>query len=695
MSLLSNSTKAAESSDAQNAVPGSAQQADVPGSAQQPASLPLSEMNVRSAALGSWEVAVFGPKVRTYTYTWEGKPRTGATFGTMLVSVDDPMQYCCAEVKANPAKEAAVLNKAKEKFKEGLVFKLSKVSLASNVKKQYVNTPLQLVVNLRNTDSTSLLKVLKASAAQPAPPNSVADCIGILSNQQFDVTALIKHVSEIRSGGSYNGQPRSVIDVHLMDGSMMVGTQKMAELPVAVFADKPSSVEPTLFTELRKMATDKKPVSFFKLHGDRDPKTDTFSFTTSQDFLWIEAQSAKGEQLKADADSILGCTDVIAFAKPELHSLATNQDYKAQLAIETTCKLFASITQRTSVSSIEDGDTLWQINWVRVFEPEPGSKIRTNDGQRIFFQTTLLDFSEKLTIWIREKAALELSGCSDANSFEQAFQNNDLWFPQMASVKILRKSSAPSTPENATAHTNAAQPEKETNVEFLVVEAQEQDLLQAPSQKSLSLIPLLNARPNSADIVLPASVSMIQKSVHYSMIVFYNMCGEEVTKPCTKILALVRSSEKSALQQTGAGFKLTTNNVEDMLGSAAKPVAKFSLTAFCTLGSVPSFKLDPPRSTKSQAALILISDVLQASTAEKPASFMVDSVQLLSAEEAQRAVPVLKQFIHFTCLAHKGGQNARKRSSAYWTESESPANAAKCRLLGRSPTGEVLPEYSS
>ena len=54
MSLLSNATKAAESSAAQNAVPGSAQQVDVPGSAQQPASLPLSEMNVRSAALGSW-----------------------------------------------------------------------------------------------------------------------------------------------------------------------------------------------------------------------------------------------------------------------------------------------------------------------------------------------------------------------------------------------------------------------------------------------------------------------------------------------------------------------------------------------------------------------------------------------------------------------------------------------------------------
>ena len=49
MSFLSNPTKAAESSVAQPAVPGSAQQADVPGSAQQPASRPLSEMNVRKS----------------------------------------------------------------------------------------------------------------------------------------------------------------------------------------------------------------------------------------------------------------------------------------------------------------------------------------------------------------------------------------------------------------------------------------------------------------------------------------------------------------------------------------------------------------------------------------------------------------------------------------------------------------------
>ena len=49
MSFLSNSTKAAESSAAQPAVPSNAQQADVLGSAQQPASHPLSEMDVRKS----------------------------------------------------------------------------------------------------------------------------------------------------------------------------------------------------------------------------------------------------------------------------------------------------------------------------------------------------------------------------------------------------------------------------------------------------------------------------------------------------------------------------------------------------------------------------------------------------------------------------------------------------------------------
>ena len=119
--------------------------------------------------------------------------------------------------------------------------------------------------------------------------------------------------------------------------------------------------------------------------------------------------------------------------------------YSNEPCIETTCFLFNSITQTTQVKKIESGETLWQINWVRIEEPSPGTNLRTNDGQRLWFRTTIKDVSGPLTLYIREQAALSLSGSASAEEFEQAFQDGNLWFPQMASVKVVRKPASEQT----------------------------------------------------------------------------------------------------------------------------------------------------------------------------------------------------------------------------------------------------------
>ena len=88
--------------------------------------------------------------------------------------------------------------------------------------------------------------------------------------------------------------------------------------------------------------------------------------------------------------------------------------------------------------------------------------------------------------------------------------------------------------------------------------------------------------------------------------------------PCTQVLALVESSETSSLQQAGAGgFKITTNNVKDLLHDTSE-AHSVQLTSFCTLENLQDFKLDPPRTrtNKKQAAIVLISSVLQVSSAD-------------------------------------------------------------------------------
>ena len=79
--------------------------------------------------------------------------------------------------------------------------------------------------------------------------------------------------------------------------------------------------------------------------------------------------------------------------------------------------IFASIANavETGVPALDDEEeTLWQLNWVRVEEPPPGTIIRTNDGKRPWFPVTVRDSTGALTIYIQDAAALVLSGCADA-----------------------------------------------------------------------------------------------------------------------------------------------------------------------------------------------------------------------------------------------------------------------------------------
>ena len=279
-----------------------------------------------------------------------------------------------------------------------------------------------------------------------------------------------------------------------------------------------------------------------------------------------------------------------------------------------------------------------------------------------------------------------------------------MWFPQVASVKILR----------ALKSSSAAQPAGQQNesefhglvdqVDVRIVEAAPQDLQESPTEESARLLPLLNADMNSTDIVMPAALYMLRKSVHYTLAVesvvppipdnweasFMDVpAAAAVIRPCSQVLALVASSEPSDLQPASdGGFKIITSNVKDLLDDSPESPG-VQLTSYCSLSNLQDFKMDPPRSraNQKQAALIVISAVL------RPNSFMVDSVQLLQPEEVETVKSCLKRVLPLTTLArHMTSRGSTAPASL--TDEESPAKASKCRQLGRSPTATPMPEFS-
>ena len=131
----------------------------------------------------------------------------------------------------------------------------------------------------------------------------------------------------------------------------------------------------------------------------------------------------------------------------------------------------------------------------------------------------------------------------------------------------------------------------------------------------------------------------------------------------------------------------------DLLNDDAEAQA-VQLTSLCSLNSLEDFKLDPPRTrtNKKQPALVLISSVLQESSAGHPASFMVESVQLLQPSEVVAVKVCLERMMFLTTLA--GHLASRQRtSSGHLTHEESPATDSKCRALGRHPIAAPVPEF--
>ena len=294
----------------------------------------------------------------------------------------------------------------------------------------------------------------------------------------------------------------------------------------------------------------------------------------------------------------------------------------------------------------------------------------------------------------------------DAAEFEQLWAENRLRFPFWASVKLCRR---PSKPRPEQLSVDVQQPstpkaqQQNSDFDCFIVDASEQDMFATPSIRSTMLLPMLS---DSTDNVLPATLEMVRKSDHAAMAVQYMTqqvlpelskaasklkVGVPLLRACSRVVALVVSTKRSKVSTAGAGgYKIVTDDV-----TSVDNQKKYSLTSFCTLDTVTDFKLDPQGRARSQAALISVTGVVDTETdsVEQPINMLlVDNVHLLTPQEVEALKPIFIKMFYFAALA---GQISRKRDQEAWSPEVNPAKSGKCRVLGRSPTGPALPDYSS
>ena len=114
------------------------------------------------------------------------------------------------------------------------------------------------------------------------------------------------------------------------------------------------------------------------------------------------------------------------------------------------------------------------------------------------------------------------------------------------------------------------------------------------------------------------------------------------------------------------------------------------LMSLYTVKSSPDYQFKLPRGQKTQMAFVTIVDVLGAGRADKPPVFLVESVDTIPNAEAELAPDCMRCDIYFASLTAKMQGTSAKRE---WTEDTSPANAGKCRRLGKSPTDAPVDKH--
>ena len=516
----------------------------------------LAELNRTSASVGEWQVRILFGEVEEYEYTVAGKQRYGMKFECVLASTD-PTCYCVGAWKMVAGDKKGV-QQAAAKFKDGTPWTMSRVSLDTQAKRQYISASHKVVVNLAKTTMTPVLQSLRSGiAAELEPPSSVAETLQLQSRQLFDITALVIGVRGEAQVQTKFG-PRERATVCCVDGTLMPdsgvaepASKKVAELQFTVFQKAGGKNLAFLNASVGKT------VSFFQLSYQQDSSGD-FQVVSGQRFHCRPAQGEKADTLTARAAELQSLqSDSLSSVTKVWEGNYTAKDYVATPAMQTTSALLS--TMLTPTMDVFEKETLWQVNYAELLAPAPGTDVWTNDKVRVWFPSVLRDFSGEVTVWVREKAALQLAGTEDTKAFSQAAVDGDLLFPVLSSVRVLRTlgqfSGAKDSEDGDSTGIAAA-----SQVSLVVVEAMEQPWNHGPSNALTEIFHLLQQCPPSADCVLPASLGMLRKSPHYGLAVDYDTGA---LRPCLKALVLIRSKSKSKLENLGEkGHRLVTEAVE-------------------------------------------------------------------------------------------------------------------------------------
>ena len=156
------------------------------------------------------------------------------------------------------------------------------------------------------------------------------------------------------------------------------------------------------------------------------------------------------------------------------------------------------------------------------------------------------------------------------------------------------------------------------------------------------------------------------------------------------LAAFIACKSKSKTDPVGDdGYNVVTSDVKDVAnpgGTVDGPIGSHALVGYCSMESLPGFRLDPPRGKNFRVAVVLFTK------AGENEGLHIHKLECVEPEQVKEAVLCMQKLRRLSKGVHTVSTAKRSHSVALVHEGMSPCTTKKARTLQAVPTEASLPE---
>ena len=629
---------------------------------------PMSDFNKSSAKIAQLVVKTCHGQKSSYKYTDKktGKEVEAHKFECFLLGEQEGV-YMYGFLQGTQQQ----VNDAAKKFKDGQVFKLSKISRDTWTPFSSISSPKAFRLNLEKTTCQPIAAsdaLAKQMPLAPVPPRTVGETARVTTNKAQDLLAVVKAATNRRT----TRQGTDIIDVVLIDDSK-AETGELATLLVSVWGDhKVDLIEKNVG----------KPLAFFNLAIKIDGANRVVNHYREA-LMVAPPDCEKTKHLLAEALTLTAATNTV--------QLSSEREWHPHEAPDVSgpqplcCAAFLDLTSEEP--SAANMPPVVQIPWMLVEEPgqEDDVEVANEDGGRLWFVTKARDCSGAVRVGCPQRTALALANATDKDNFKAKHGENSLGFPLFVHARLTR-SVKQGSGQNAGKDFVANTLQEVANVSWTKAEA--------PNASFNSLLNILNNLPAHDEAIQFCYLKDLKPDPHYGFSIEYD--GQPGPRAAYAVV-LVESLQATTTQAFGDGFKAETKGIRDVafIGDASQladasqvqntPEVFYCAIGFSNLQGI--VKLDPPRGKKSRFAVLLVDKIDEKNIEMQKAEFVEPEDAAGAVKCFQRLRQVCKQIKQIT--PSYSGKRPRAESASFVA---SPMDLKKCRSLKALPTDGSIGE---